>query len=331
MRFAAEDLQLIKPMGFDSVKVLVNPEPLIGGDRLDPSKQWYLEEMIHRVADTGLPVVVCLHPEWNFKTRILSSEPDFQRFLGFLETTARFLASRWNPRQLALQVLTEPAGNVRDWNELLPPLWRAARRAMPDHTLILAGDQVGNIDGLIHTQPVADENVLYSFTFYEPLLLTQQGAEWLAPGWWSHLAAVPYPVSPAILDQHLPALLERIPASPPDWRPAVKQSLTDYGAAAWDRSRIEERVRKLAAWNQSHGGRLNIWCAEFGCYQRTIEPAARLRYLRDVRECFERHGIGWAYWSYNETFTTMTPPRVPFGPASSQLPDRLLLDALFAP
>ena len=57
---------------------------------------------------------------------------------------------------------------------------------------------------------------------------------------------------------------------------------------------------------------------EFGCYQRTIDPAVRYRYLRDVREAFEHHGIGWAYWSYNETLTVMTPERQPFGPANLQ-------------
>jgi hypothetical protein len=69
--------------------------------------------------------------------------------------------------------------------------------------------------------------------------------------------------------------------------------------------------------------------AEFGCYQRTIAPAVRYRYLQDVRETFESHGIGWAYWSYNETLTVMTSQRQPFGPASIQTPDRKLLEVLF--
>ena len=53
---------------------------------------------------------------------------------------------------------------------------------MPGHTLILAGDQVGKIEGLITTEPVDDENVMYSFTFYDPFLFTLQGAAWLTPG-----------------------------------------------------------------------------------------------------------------------------------------------------
>jgi endoglucanase len=47
-----------------------------------------------------------------------------------------------------------------------------------------------------------------------------------------------------------------------------------------------------------------------------------------VRDAFEAHGIGWAYWSYNETFTVMSSDRQPFGPAERQAPDRTLLETL---
>ena len=49
--------------------------------------------------------------------------------------------------------MTEPGGNALDWNDLQPRMWQAARRAMPEHTLILAGDQVGKVEGLITTHP----------------------------------------------------------------------------------------------------------------------------------------------------------------------------------
>jgi len=330
MRITPDDIRLIKSMGFEFVKLIVNPEPLQSDQGLSEATRWYLQEIVQRVVDEGLPVVVCIHPEWAYKGKILSDGDQFARFARFVEQTGRFLAARWGPQQLALQLLTEPGNNTLDWNQLQPRLWQAARSVMPGHTLILAGDQVGKIEGLVATQPVDDDNVLYSFTFYDPFVLTLQGGEWLSPGWWAHLGGVPYPANPEVISACLPAILDQIPAAPAEWRPTVRRILNEYGAEQWNREKIAARVRRLADWNQLHGGGLKIWCAEFGCYQRTIAAADRLRYLQDVREVFESHGIGWAYWSYNETLTVLTPQRQPFGPASAQTPDDKLLDALFA-
>ncbi|MCC6699420.1 MAG: cellulase family glycosylhydrolase [Candidatus Hydrogenedentes bacterium] len=329
MRFTREDIQLIKAMGFEFVKVLVNPEPLMLDGHLDEAKTGYVREMVDLAAAEQLPVVVCIHPEWEFKKSILDDPAKFAEFLTFLEDTAHFLAGHWGPKQLALQLMTEPVVEKANWNDLQPRMWETARRAMPEHTLILAGDQVGKIDGLITTKPVNDANVMYSFTFYDPFVLTLQGGEWLTPKLWSFLGTIPYPSSPEIIAERKAAILERIPAEPADWRAAADGMLTEYGNARWNKDKLAAYVGKLAAWNASRGGGLKIWCAEFGCYQRTIDPEDRRRFIRDLRETFEANHIGWAYWSYNETFTIMTPDSPPFGPAKNATPDMKMLDALF--
>lgn len=328
MRFTRDDIRLIRSMGFEFVKLIVNPEPLMTDSRLDAQKQQYLLEIVAQVVDEGLPAVVCIHPEWEFKRTLLNDRDRFARFLLFLQDVSELLATHWSPQQLALQLMTEPVTESIAWNELQPQMWQVARRAMPGHTLILAGDQVGKIEGLITTEPVNDPNVLYSFTFYDPFLFTLQGAEFLTPEWWSHLGPVPYPSSPEIIESQLPSLLSRIPAEPTAWRTTVAQHLHEYGAARWNAETLAARIKLLDNWNQSHGGQLRIWCAEFGCYQRTVNPEDRYRFLHDVCAAFAAHKIGWAYWSYNETLTVMTPDRKPFGPADLQTPDRKLLDAL---
>ena len=127
MRITPEDIRLIKSMGFEVVKLIVNPEPLLSDKGLSDATRWYLKEIVQLVVDEGLPVVVCIHPEWKFKEKVLSDAHEFSRLVGFLEETGRFLAASWGPQQLALQLKTEPGGNARDWNELQPRMWQAAR------------------------------------------------------------------------------------------------------------------------------------------------------------------------------------------------------------
>ena len=74
----------------------------MAGNRLDESKRWYLKEIVDLAVQEELPAVVCIHPEWEFRN-ISSVMRTFAGFLAFLEDVARFLASGWSPKQLALQ------------------------------------------------------------------------------------------------------------------------------------------------------------------------------------------------------------------------------------
>ena len=91
-----------------------------------PGKQ-HIKAMVDLVVNEGLPVVVCIHPEWEFKTAVLSSPKEFSRFLVFLEDIGRFLAAGWGPRKLVLQLMTEPGGNAMDWNVLQHRMWQGGR------------------------------------------------------------------------------------------------------------------------------------------------------------------------------------------------------------
>jgi hypothetical protein len=66
MRITREDIRLIKSMGFEFVKLIVNPEPLLSDQGLSGETRWYLGEIVQLVVDERLPVVVCIHPEWSY-------------------------------------------------------------------------------------------------------------------------------------------------------------------------------------------------------------------------------------------------------------------------
>ena len=324
-----DDIRLIGSMGFEFVKVIFNPAVLKAEDGLDASHMWYVDEVVNRVVQEKLPVVVCIHPEPDFKNSVLGNADEFSRFVSFMEALSRYMASRWGPEQLVFQLMTEPFGssaNPKDWNHwdrLQRRVWTAVRSGMPEHTLILSGDMAGSIDGLSNIRPVNDENVLYSFTFYEPLLFTQQGTGEKSSSV-HYLKSLSYPSGPETLTE-LPKILGSVP---PEWQSDIRARVKQYAAERWDLNKLAARIEKLAEWRRLHGDHVKLWCAEFGCYQ-AARPADRCRYVGEVRNLFEQQGIGWCYWSYNEAFSVLTSDRTPYGPANVQTPDQAILQSLF--
>lgn len=325
-----DDIHLIKSMSFEFVKYVINPAIFKSGDGINPDSMWYLDRIINFAVEEKLPVVVCIHPENEFKNEYLQNETRFESLLGFYRELTDYMAKRWNPDQLAFQLMTEPFGtssNSDDWNywdKLQHRIWKAVRQKMPEHTLILSGDMTGQIEGFYDITPVKDANVMYSFTFYEPHLFTFQGGPWQSGGI-PYLKNLPYPSSHEILDS-MSSFLSPVPEQ---FRNGLKNEIEQYANESWNQERLKDRIKRLAEWNQYYGkGRLKIWCAEFGCYQGGANLPDRLRYINDIRTIFDAEKIGWSYWSYNETFSVMTSDRTPSGPAYEQTPDKELLRVL---
>ena len=330
--FEQSDIKLIKSMGFDHVKIIVNPEPHKSGDGIKLSSMSYLDEIVGMVINEGLTVVVCIHPMSTFKIKVLSDPKEFSDMLGFYEKFTAYLTAKWSPKQLVFQLMTEPHGNILDWNILQPQMWAAVRRGMPKHTLILSGDQLAIIDGLLQTKPVDDDNVIYCFGFYEPFAFTFQGGVWWGK-WFPKLADVPYPSSPEIIEAALPDILSKIPK---EMQPLAKKQLESYGKERWDRDRLAARIQRVMNWNDFYGGGLKFWITEWGVYYKTTNPDHRYAFIRDARELFEANGIGWAYWSYNEDQTILNPKnRAPrgkeywdYGSGTAEKIDKKMLKAL---
>src|SRR5690242_4045961 len=66
----ADDIALIKSMGFDHVRLVINPQPMfVHGqpDRIPADYLGYLDRAVKMILDQGLAVVIDMHPESDFK------------------------------------------------------------------------------------------------------------------------------------------------------------------------------------------------------------------------------------------------------------------------
>jgi beta-mannosidase len=323
-----DDIRRIKAMGFDHVKMIFNPDVIKKGIGLDPAGIAYLDAIVQFAVDERLPAVICIHPSARFKKQTLNDPHVFAEFVRFVETLSEHIAAKWSPDHVVFQLMTEPFATSNDrnawnhWDKLQHRLWAAVRAKMPRHLLILSGDKVGSIDGLFDITPVEDDNVLYGFSYYDPQVFTQQGVGPENRDLF-FLKDLPYPSGSETLAA-MPAILATVPDR---WKAAIAQRIRLYAAEQWDDAKLAATIGRLAEWRNLHGGKLRLWCAEFGCYEAAPRKD-RLCYLQQVRRLLEQQCVGWCYWSYNEWFTVMTADRIRNGPADRQTPDRELLNAL---
>ena len=307
-----EDIALIKSMGFDHVRLSVNPQPMMVNHRAGQISQenlGYLDAAMKMILDHGLAVVVDLHPESDFKTRLTKDDSFVQEFADFWRALARHYSTR-DAERIFFEVLNEPEFSDRyRWYGVQAKLAAAIREGAPQHTIIASGRRWSDDDDLVFIEPLRDSNVIYNFHFYEPHIFTHQGATWSAYPW-QWVKGLRYPSSPESA--------AKVAASLPD---AVdRMAVIRYGQDHWDAERINAEITQVAEWGQQHG--VPVVCNEFGVYRSFAEPQDRAAWIHDVRTALERHNMGWTMWDYSGSFGVVTKKD------GRSVPDEITLRAL---
>jgi len=292
----AEDIALMKSMGFDHVRLSVNPQPMMPNHRPDEiSAEYfgYLDAAVKMILDQGMAVVIDLHPESDFKARLTKDDSFVQEFADFWRALAKHY-STWDPERVFFEILNEPEFSDRyRWYGVQAKLATAIREGAPQHTIIAAGARWSNDDELVFLEPLRDPNVIYNFHFYDPHIFTHQGATW-GSYFWHWVKGLHYPSSPESA--------AKVAANVPD--AMDRMAVIRYGQDHWDASRIDAEITQVADWARQRG--VPVVCNEFGVYRAYAEPHDREAWIHDVRTALEQHGMGWTMWDYSGSFGVVT-------------------------
>src|SRR5271166_906958 len=134
----AEDIALIKSMGFDHVRLSVNPQPMFNARETNKIPAEYLSHLdaaVKMILDHGLAVVIDLHPESDFKERLAKDDEFVERLADFWRALAAHY-STWNAERVFLEILNEPefADRYR-WLGVQMKLAGAIRQGAPALTI----------------------------------------------------------------------------------------------------------------------------------------------------------------------------------------------------
>jgi endoglucanase len=204
----------------------------------------------------------------------------------------REVASRYrntNPDRVFFELQNEPYNiKAAEWRQQAVALAGAVRTAAPNHTLIVGAEDWNGIDALTRFQPLSDSNVIYTFHFYDPMVFTHQGAEWVQG--LESVQGVPFPV-PSGWRPNVPA------SARGTWVESALNSYAQDGTTA----QVFRRTERARQWADSY--RVPVFLGEFGSYNRFADADSRCRYFEAVVRATGQFGVPFTFWEWDGGFT----------------------------
>jgi endoglucanase len=285
-----DDVARMSKMGFDHVRLSIDPAIF------SCSVPWgqcetvqVLDEVVAKALELDLAVIIDVHPKGEYKRQLAISDNAVEQFTILWSRIAAYYAKA-DPERLFFEILNEPelTDHFR-WAGIEQRIIAEVRRNATNHTIIVAGARYSDIDDLIQLPSLADDNLVFTFHYYEPHIFTHQGASWGEP-FWIALRDVPFPASLNDVQGSISQQTDEL----------ARWKLTQYGLDHWDQAHVEGEIHFVGEW-ASHR-HLPLICDEFGAYRNFANPEDRQRWLSTVRQALEQNHIGWTMWDYQGGF-----------------------------
>jgi endoglucanase len=210
------------------------------------------------------------------------------------------------------ELLNEPQTTDAIWRAQAERLAADLRADLPATTFIVGPAPYQRVEALAAWRPFDDKNIVYAFHYYDPMAFTHQGLTWDPASPLSRLEGVPFPTWRG--EPGINRLLEALRARGDlDLALSIDQALDK----PWNAQAIAGQFAPLAAWSRTHDAPVIL--NEFGALRFKAPRAARLAWLKAVRETAQAKGFGWAHWDYNQGFGLLD---------ETGKPDSALIDVL---
>jgi len=289
--FTEKDVKYIASLGFDHIRLPADEEQL-WDERGNKEKEAFelLHSAINWCKDNRLRVVVDLHilrsHHFNAKDKPLWTDPNAQeRFLQLWRELSAEL--KMYPLGLvAYELMNEPvAADAEDWNKLVEKAIREIRKTEPNRNIVVGSNKWQSVDTFDKLRiPQGDRNIILSFHFYTPMLITHYKASWTGVG--KYTGPVNYP-GQIVTDKDMEGLSEQM------------AQLAKRNNGVYNREVFEKLIQKPLTVARKYD--LPLYCGEWGALP-TVPREARMRWYADVRSVLEENNIAWANWDYKGGF-----------------------------
>lgn len=289
------DIERIAAWGLDHVRVPVDYELVEteDGTPIEAGYQ-YIETCIAWCKKYGLNMILDLHKTAGYvfddqeaSKGFFDNQELLERFTNLWITMAkRFVKDKDILIFELLNEIVDPDVSEQ-WNRLISKTVDAIRAIDSDVRIMYGGVCFNSVTNVKRLEQPKDENIIFTFHCYEPIIFTHQGASWTE--------GMPLDYRTAY-----PALMKSYVA---ETKKYLNQMMADnYGE-------IENPDQECGvdfflalfkeAANTAEGYQVPLYCGEYGVIDRA-EPESTLRWYQDIHNAFEHYGIGRAAWSYKK-------------------------------
>lgn len=271
-----KDIRFIDSVGFDHVRLPIDEEQMWDENEKRHDDAFALMlNCLEWSRKAGLRVIIDLHilrsHYFNATEKPLWTKVEEQdKFIRLWKDLSAAL-HEWPNSMVAYEFMNEPvADDAEQWNVLLARVADSIRKWEPQRVLVIGSNRWQSASTFDKLRiPANDTNIVLSFHFYEPMVLTHYQAGWTE--FKDFKGDVNYP-GQIVLNTKDPKFQK-----------------------VYNRDTLLKMMQKPIHLADSL--KLPLYCGEFGVYKEFF-PAAKLAWYTDMVSVFNEYHIAYANWNY---------------------------------
>ncbi|HCS73996.1 MAG TPA: hypothetical protein DIW17_08990 [Clostridiales bacterium] len=288
-KYTKKDFEDIKSLGIDVIRLPIRFYKIAGNAPdylLNQSFFDKLDYALDLAEQTGINIILDNHSY--FGSNPFPAQYGEEQLTKIWQQVALHCKERSD--LVYYELYNEPDGNYmrNNWGEMQGRLIDAIRKIDTRHTIIVGGYDA-NSPGTLKDLPVYDDdNLIYTFHFYEPFLFTHQASDWTLL---ENVSDIPFPYQS-----------DKMPECPPEligtgeWGDRLFIDYPTKGTVAAVKNSIDQAVSFSKSKN------VPVFCGEFGVHMYGVDNDQRCFWYKTVYDYFEANDIPWTMWDYHNSF-----------------------------
>ena len=293
-----DDFERLEQLGFDFVRIPIDEVQFWDEEGNKLPEAWDLQTMaLDMSVKHHLRAIVDLHiirshyfnavnEEGKDANTLFTSEESQQQLINMWYQLSDVLKGYSND-SVAYEFMNEPvADDHEQWNQLVAKVHKALREREPQRTLVIGSNLWQSSETIKYLKvPEGDKNIILSFHYYNPSILTHYGAWWTPIG--KYTGKVNYPGILVSKEDYEAA---------PD---SLKPQLEPYTKEEWNIDRIRSDFKDAIAAAKKYD--LQLFCGEWGVYE-PVDRDLAYKWTKDMLAVFDEFDIAWTTWCYDADF-----------------------------